>query len=760
MAKELKIRITGDASGLQKGTKDAEGILSGFGSKVSAWSVAAGTLLADGIKTGLKGAIGLIGDSVGIAGDLNESMSKVGELFGDWAIDIEQFADTAATELGLSKGAALDAAATFATFGKAAGLSKGDITSFAQANTQMASDFASFFNTSPEEAVEKIGAAFRGESEPIRQFGILLDADSVKAKAVQLGLVKTSVDMLKLSTAQEAAEKAQRKYNEQLTKFGGESTQATDAARDLEQAQMKLSTVMEGSVPDLNAQQKVLATQQIIMEQGSAAMGDFSRTSGGLANQQRILAAQVENLKGRIGQALLPIVSKLVTFINTKLLPAISALADKWIPRFSTAFKVLVSGFQNFADGATTSGVFGFFERIGILAGKTVAWFQKLAAVFRSGGWTAALGEIGKKLVDVWLWAADWLYTSALPAIGRALLAIGKKFGTWITETAVPYLQANMPIWLAALGSWLETTAIPWLGEKSRQLAALLGGWVAQAAQYLWENLPGWIAAFADWYYGTALPWVAGKMGELAQKLGDWIVQGAQSLRDNLPTWIGAFVEWAVGTALPTILEKAAEWQLKIVEWVLTAAADLTVKLPEWTKRFAAWAASEALPAILGFGKDILVKLGEGVAGANDFLYDVGVNVVAGMIRGLQSMAGSLRSAATSLVADNIPGPVRDLLGISSPSKVFHQIGMQTAQGLAGGMLAGTGMVQAASGRLAGAALPSGPSFSAQRSYGQADLSGGELWSPARQTVIVEIDGRQVVMATARPAEFVHRAGR
>jgi len=123
-------------------------------------------------------------------------------------------------------------------------------------------------------------------------------------------------------------------------------------------------------------------------------------------------------------------------------------------------------------------------------------------------------------------------------------------------------------------------------------------------------------------------------------------------------------------------------------------------------------------------------------------------------------MAGSLRSAATSLVADNIPGPVRDLLGISSPSKVFHQIGMQTAQGLAGGMLAGTGMVSAASGRLAGAALPSGPSFSAQRSYGQADLSGGELWSPARQTVIVEIEGRQVVMATARPAEFVHRAGR
>ena len=705
MAKELKIRITGDASGLQKGTKDAEGILSGFGSKVSAWSVAAGTLLADGIKTGVSAAIGFIGDSIGAATDINETISKVGVLFGDAAGEIEAFAATAATGLGQSRQQAMDAAATFATFGKGAGLSGSALADFSTDLTVLASDMASFSNTSPEQAIEAIGAALRGESEPIRAYGVLLDDATLRQKALELGITSTTKDAL-------------------------------------------------------TPQQKVLAAQAAIFDQTSAAQGDFARTSGGLANQQRILGAQVENLKAKIGQGLLPVVQKLATWANTKLIPAISALADVWVPRITTAFKVLASGFKFFEDGRTTGGVFGFFEQIGIYAGQTVAWFQKLAAVFRSGGWSAALGEMGKKLVDVWLWASDWLYTSALPAIGRALLAIGKKFGTWITETAVPYLQANMPIWLAALGTWLETTAIPWLGEKSRQLAALLGGWVAQAAQYLWENLPGWIAAFADWYYGTALPWVAGKMGELAVKLGDWIVQGAQSLRDNLPTWIGAFVEWAVGTALPTILEKAAEWQLKIVEWVTQAAIDLAVKLPEWIAAFNTWAASEALPALLQFGKDLLAKLGEGVAGANDFLYDVGVNVVAGMIRGLQSMAGSLRSAATSLVADNIPGPVRDLLGISSPSKVFHQIGMQTAQGLAGGMLAGTGMVSAASGRLAGAALPSGPSFSAQRSYGQADLSGGELWSPARQTVIVEVDGRQVVMATARPAEFVHRAGR
>jgi len=705
MAKELKIRITGDASGLEKGTKDAEGILSGFGSKVSAWSVAAGTLLADGIKTGVSAGIGFLGDSISEASGLNEAASKINLLFGDGAGAINEFAQGAAVAMGQSKLQALDAAGTFGIFGKSAGLAGDDLVNFAQKNTALASDMASFFDATPQEAIEALGAAFRGEAEPIRRFGVLLDDATLRQKALELGIVETTKDAL-------------------------------------------------------TPQQKVLAAQAAIFEQTSAAQGDFARTSGSLANQQRTLAGQIDNLKGKIGEGLLPVMTKLATWANTKLIPAISALADVWVPRITTAFKVLAGGFKFFEDGRTTGGVFGFFEQIGIYAGQTVAWFQKLAAVFRSGGWSAALGEMGKKLVDVWLWASDWLYTSALPAIGRALLAIGKKFGTWITETAVPYLQANLPIWIAALGAWLDTTVIPWLGEKSRQLAELLGGWVAQAVGYLWANLPGWIAAFGEWYYGTALPWVAGKMGELAAKLGDWVVQGAQYLRDHLPEWIGAFVEWAVGTALPTILEKAAEWQLKMAEWVVQAAVDLAAKLPGWIAAFNTWAVNEALPALAQFGRDLLSKLGEGVAGANDFLYDVGVNVVAGMIRGLQSMGGSLRSAATSLVADNIPGPVRSLLGISSPSKVFHQIGVQTAQGLAGGMLAGAGLVSSAATRMAGAALPSGPSFAAQRSYGQADLSGGELWSPARQTVIVEIDGRQVVMATARPAEFVHRAAR
>ena len=79
------------------------------------------------------------------------------------------------------------------------------------------------------------------------------------------------------------------------------------------------------------------AAQAAIFDQTSAAQGDFARTSGGLANQQRILAAQVENLKARLGQALLPVVQRLVTFINTTVIPVLSAWAEKYGPAVERA---------------------------------------------------------------------------------------------------------------------------------------------------------------------------------------------------------------------------------------------------------------------------------------------------------------------------------------------------------------------------------------------------------------------------------------
>jgi hypothetical protein len=85
------------------------------------------------------------------ASDLSETTNKIDTLFGTSSKAIQEWSKTSSTALGQSRKQALDAAADFAIFGKAAGLAGDDLVKFSKTNVQLASDMASFFNTSPEE---------------------------------------------------------------------------------------------------------------------------------------------------------------------------------------------------------------------------------------------------------------------------------------------------------------------------------------------------------------------------------------------------------------------------------------------------------------------------------------------------------------------------------------------------------------------------------------------------------------------------------
>jgi len=210
--------------------------------------------------------------AVNAASDLEESMSKNNVIFGDAASAVSSFADEAARALGQSKTQALAAASTFGTFGKAAGLAGQELATFSTDFVTLASDLASFNNTTPEDAINAIGAALRGESEPLRRYGVLLNDATLKAAALELGI------------------------------YDGTGA--------------------------LTAQQKVLAAQKVIYEQTTDAQGDFARTSDGLANQQRILAAQVEDLQAKFGELLLPVFKRVVQFMNDNVLPALTLMID------------------------------------------------------------------------------------------------------------------------------------------------------------------------------------------------------------------------------------------------------------------------------------------------------------------------------------------------------------------------------------------------------------------------------------------------
>jgi hypothetical protein len=294
-SRTLKLSILAETKKLSDALKGSGKDVTTFGSQISAFGKkAALAFAAAGVAFGAFAKI-----AVSSASDLAETISKVGVLFGNSAKEIEIFAGTAAKSLGQTKQQALDAAATFAIFGTSAGLSGQELSKFSIDFVKLASDLSSFNNTSPQDAINAIGSALRGEAEPLRRYGVLLNDASLKQAALSLGIITTT-------------------------------TQA------------------------LTPQQKVLAAQKLIFEQTTAAQGDFARTSDGLANQTKILTAQLENMKTEIGTALLPIVLQLATAFSEKIIPNLQA------------FVYGLTGNNGFTDALTESQktAFAWGERV------------------------------------------------------------------------------------------------------------------------------------------------------------------------------------------------------------------------------------------------------------------------------------------------------------------------------------------------------------------------------------------------------------
>jgi len=194
----------------------------------------------------------LAGESVRAASDTAESVNRTRVTFEDASEDVLEFAEGSAEAFGIARRAALDGAGTFGAFFANAGVTSRESARLSVDLVKLSADLASFNNVAggPTEVLAKLRSGLAGEAEPLRQFGIFLSEGAVAAKAVEMGIARAG---------------------EELT---------------------------EG--------QRVQARYGVILEQSSAASGDFARTSGSLANQQRVAAAKMDDLKAELGEALVP----------------------------------------------------------------------------------------------------------------------------------------------------------------------------------------------------------------------------------------------------------------------------------------------------------------------------------------------------------------------------------------------------------------------------------------------------------------------
>jgi hypothetical protein len=358
--KTLTVYLAADLKKFNRGINQAEGSLKGFGNSVSKYLGPA--LIAATAAAGAF-AVKLGVDAVNAASDLIETQNKVAVIFGDSADSILKFAETSVTALGQTETMALEAAATFAQFGKAAGLADQDLVDFSTDLVTLSADLASFNNSTPEAAITAIGSALRGEAEPLRRYGVLLDDAALKAEAMNLGI------------------------------FDGTG---------------KLST-----------QQKVLAAYEVILKQTTDAQGDFERTADGLANTQRILTAAVGKATAEIGLGLVSALEAATGAMGgSKGMAEVIASTGSVLANFTRGVGLMIEELIDFTKGlddaneaATLIGT-----NIGIMDAALVGLRASLALA------TAGFSELIGEVVD--FGAADAVATERTKDLSAAFRAL------------------------------------------------------------------------------------------------------------------------------------------------------------------------------------------------------------------------------------------------------------------------------------------------------------------------------------------------
>ena len=372
--------------------------------------------------------VGIGAKAVDLAVDFEESLSKAQQIFGDAAVGIENWAKTSATSVGMAQSEYLEAASSFGVFGKAAGLNGDLLAEFSDELVTVAADVASFNNLRPEEALEKLQAGLRGSNEPLQSIGVLLNAAMVEAKALEMGLGDAN----------------------------GE--------------------ISEGN--------KIMARQALILEKlgEQGALGDFARTSGGLANQTRIMKARFKDLGIQLGRVLIPIA-----------------------------------------------------EKVSRLVGRLITFGEKIAEVYGEKGFKGVIKMLGKQLIKLAPVIKKAVVTLSKRA-GKEIAKLANKFVDWIRPKIRPMLSKLLEFVQAAGNFILQK--LPFIADKVGQLAAKFIEWITPLTKKLLVKLPDIIKTIVEFIVTKAIP----KIVEAGLKLASHLVPALLSFGQAVLEGIGSIL--------------------------------------------------------------------------------------------------------------------------------------------------------------------------------------------------------------------------
>jgi len=735
---KVTVTISSDTSGFKTGLREAENGLAGFSTKLTS---AGQSMMGFGAKMtlGITAPVLFAGKAVfDAASNMQESMGKVGVVFGEASDEVVAWSKNSAKSLGLSQQSALEAAGTYGNLFQAFGLNKGKSKEMSTSLVELAADLASFNNTSTDDALLALRSGLSGETEPLKKFGIALSDVRLKEEAMSLGLIKSTKDALN------PAAKAQASYS-------------------------------------------------LIMKDSTLAQGDFARTSDGAANKQRILKAQFDNAKTSIGQGLLPVATKLFGVFGN-LIGAFNDLSPKMKniiligAGIAAAIGPIVTIF-----GALTAGVGLLLTPVGLVIGAIALVAAGFVYLYNTSepvrkaldGLIGAfknfdLGNIGDSLKDVgknlskvvveglgalgdaignidwgkisvkvldgldqlkdaafkFLGSIDWggLALSVGKLIGKGFEALGKLFTDIDWKKVFGFILELGGDILALLGKidWGKVAA----GVGTALLGALKLVFVAMPKGII-KMVTGLFSAVGDLLSDVDWAEVAAKVGtgllkifelvfiDLPVKIFDLAWEGIKAAWEFIKDVDWAEVALTVGEAYLALMKliwvtlpkkifdvawegiKGAWNFLKDVDWAdvavtvgesflgliklvfVTLPAKIGSVIAKGIKGAFKWAIEnggdllESLTTWLGKIPD---KIGGFFKDAGKWLVDAGKNIIQGLIDGAGKLLKKLGEYFLDFIPGWIKGAFKSALGISSPSKVFKGYGANVIEGFIEGL--------------------------------------------------------------------------
>ena len=265
-----------DTTGVQNGVSAIKQSFNGLGSAVKK----IGLLIGGAFAVGKLVQFGK--ECVELGSDLAEVQNVVDVTFTTMSDKVNEFAKNAMTSAGLSETMAKRYVGTFGAMSKSFGFSEAQAYDMSTALTQLTGDVASFYNISQDLAYIKLKSVFTGETETLKDLGVVMTQSALDQYALANGYGKTTSAMTE--------------------------------------------------------QEKVALRLAFVQKQLSAASGDFIRTSDSWANQVRVMQLQLQSLKATVGQGLINIFTPVLKVINI-LLGKLATLANAF-----KSFTELITG--------------------------------------------------------------------------------------------------------------------------------------------------------------------------------------------------------------------------------------------------------------------------------------------------------------------------------------------------------------------------------------------------------------------------------